>query len=227
MTFLLGSLQMTADIPWISGSLSRALIGERTAPQGPSLPRVDTGILTARSGIALGRLVITWPSRRSRSRQPLGLMPSFRGHAASLLWHLMPRGAESIPESITRNPWMSQSLTEEARRGWPDGAPDSPPAGPSVTLAEYPPLPSPVNLTAPGPPEITTADAVAIAPARRCRMLRLFRPLRQLMLLRQDGWMPRPPQHPQLVPRHTSQQLEIQSKANDEVPGLPENEFLP
>ena len=59
---------------------------------------------------------------------------------------------------------MSQLLTEEARRGWLDGAPDSPPAGPSGTLAERAPPPSPVNPTAPGPPEITTPDAVAIAP---------------------------------------------------------------
>ena len=48
---------------------------------------------------------------------------------------------------------MSQLLTEEAGHGWLDGALDSPSAGP------------PVNPTAPGPPEITTPDAVAIAPA--------------------------------------------------------------
>ena len=47
---------------------------------------------------------------------------------------------------------MSQFLTEEARRGWLDGAPDSPPAGPSGTLAERPPPPFPVNPTAPGQP---------------------------------------------------------------------------
>ena len=58
---------MTADIPWISWSLSRALICEKTAPQRPSLPTVDTGILTARSGIALGRQEIAWASRRRRT----------------------------------------------------------------------------------------------------------------------------------------------------------------
>ena len=58
---------------------------------------------------------------------------------------------------------MSQLLTEEAHRGWLDGAPDNPPAGPSGTLAERPPPPSPVNPTASGPPEITTPDAAAIA----------------------------------------------------------------
>ena len=60
----------------------------------------------------------------------------------------------------------------------------------------------------------------------RCRMLRLFHRLRRLMLLRQEGWMPRPPQHPQLLPHLTSPQREIQSPASDKVPRLPENEFL-
>ena len=80
----------------------------------------------------------------------------------------MPSNTEmlrSIQESINRNRWMSQFLTEEARRGWLDVVPDSPPAGTSGTLAERPPPPSPVNPTAPGPLEITTPDAVAIAPA--------------------------------------------------------------
>ena len=71
----------------------------------------------------------------------------------------------SVQEFINKNPWMSQLVTEEARRGWLDGTPDSPPAGPSGTLAERPPLPSPVNPTASGPPSITTHDALAIAPA--------------------------------------------------------------
>ena len=141
----------------------------------------------------------------------------------------VPYNAEmrrSIQESINRNPWMTQFLTLEARRGWLDGAPDSPPAGPSGTLAERPP-----------PPPLSTPRPRAHQRSRppmpwllrrlpRCRMLRLFRRLRQLMLLRQDGWMPRPPQHPQLLPCLTSPQREIQSLANDEVPGLPENEFL-
>ena len=60
---------------------------------------------------------------------------------------------------------MSQFLTEEASRGWLDGAPNSPPAGPSGTLAERPPPPSPVNPTALGQSEIMTPDAAAIAPA--------------------------------------------------------------
>ena len=80
----------------------------------------------------------------------------------------MPYNAEmrrSFQEAINWNPWMSQLLTEEARRGWLDGAPDSPPAGPSGTFAERPPPPSPVNPTARGPPEITTPDTMAIAPA--------------------------------------------------------------
>ena len=72
-----------------------------------------------------------------------------------------PEMRTSIQEGINKNPWMALLLTEKARRGWLDGAPDSPPAGPSGTLAE----PSPVNPTAPGPPEITTPDAVAIVPA--------------------------------------------------------------
>ena len=42
----------------------------------------------------------------------------------------------TIQEVINRNPWMSQLLTEEARRGWLVGTPDSPPAGPSGTHQE-------------------------------------------------------------------------------------------
>ena len=69
----------------------------------------------------------------------------------------------SIPESINRNTWMSHVLTEEPRRGWLEGAPDSLPASPSGTLAEPLPPPFSVNPTAPGPPEIRTRNAVAIA----------------------------------------------------------------
>ena len=136
------------------------------------------------------------------------------------------RKRRSVQEFINKNPWMSQLLTEEARRGWLNGAPDSPPAGPSGTLAERPPPPSPINPTASGPPSITTPMPWLLRQLPRCRMLRLFRRLRQLLSLQQDGWMPRPPQHPQLLPPLTSPRREIQRSTNDEVPGLPENEFL-
>ena len=57
-------------------------------------------------------------------------------------------------------------------------------------------------------------------------MLRLFRRLCQPMLLPQDGWMPQPPQHPQLLLRLRSPQRVIQSPANDKVPGLLEKGIL-
>ena len=66
LTFVLGYFPMMADIPWISWSLSCALICEKTAPQRLSLPTVDSGILTTRSGITLGRQETTWAARKGR-----------------------------------------------------------------------------------------------------------------------------------------------------------------
>ena len=76
----------------------------------------------------------------------------------------MPSNVEmrkSIQATINKNSWILQLLTEEAHRGWLDGAPDSPLNGPSGTLTE----PSPVNPTALGPPAIMTSDTVPIGPA--------------------------------------------------------------
>ena len=141
----------------------------------------------------------------------------------------MPSNAEmrrSIQEDINRNPWMSQLLTEEARLDWLDGGPDSPPAGPLGTLAERPPPPPPSTPRPWAHQRSPVPMPWLLRRLPRCPMLRQFRRLCQPMLLRQDGSMPRPPQHLQLLLRLPSPRREIQSPANDEVPGLPETEFL-
>lgn len=88
---------------------------------------------------------------------------------------------------------MSQMVTEEARRGWLNGASYSPLAGPFGTLADRPPPASPVYFMVLRQPAITSASAVPITPALMILNAACISPLRQLLLLQQDAWLPQSP----------------------------------
>ena len=128
------------------------------------------------------------------------------------------RKRRSIQGYINKNPWMSQLLTEKARRGWLDGAPDSPPAALSGTLVERRPHPPPSTPRPQVHHQSRTLMLWLLCRLPRCQMLRLFRCLPHLLLLRMNDCMPRPHQHPQPLPHLTFSWREIQISANDEVP---------
>ena len=139
--------------------------------------------LGPRGNLTAGGCALRIWNRRRRSRQAPRLMPSFRGHAPSLLCHLMPRCADPFRRLSIRTPGCRNcGRRKPAVVGSmvPQTAPLLAPRGPSHNPPPSTPRPLAHQRSRPQMPWL-------LRRLPRCRMLRLFRRLRQPMLLRQDG----------------------------------------